>query len=168
MDNKNNQRQKDGLVVLAVKPMEKPYIATIPKDSKSLQKEVVGNIEVLYPFENPTAIVLNREGKLNGMPPNRGIYDGRGQICDIIAGTFLVTGMAENDFGSLDEKLAEKYRKMFRMSEMFFCHHGRIAALPVEIIEVGDTRRAGKRRGQEAADRNKVLDKKGMNFIMNL
>ena len=50
-----------------------------------------------YPFEDEVGILLNGNGKFEGLPLNRALYDDRGQVYDAIAGTFLVVGLTEND-----------------------------------------------------------------------
>ena len=69
------QKEPEGMRVLVVEPWKEPYLKTISGDLKSLQREVGGLIDATYPFEDMVAIVLNGEGKLNGMMPNRGLYN---------------------------------------------------------------------------------------------
>ena len=40
------------------------YVKEIDSDLKSLQHEVGGYIEAIYPYEDPVALVCNEEGKL--------------------------------------------------------------------------------------------------------
>ena len=88
-------------------------------------------IEAVYPFEDPVAILLNDEGKLNGSMPNRGLYDSSGNLYDIIAGTFLIVGLSEEDFCSLSEELSAKYMEKFKIPERMAFINGRIRMLPV-------------------------------------
>ena len=37
----------------------------------ALQRAVGGYIEAVYPYEDPVALIVNEEGKLNGLPLNR-------------------------------------------------------------------------------------------------
>ena len=62
------------IAVLVVEPDKKPYVKEIPSSLESLQHEVGGDIEAVYPFEEPVAIVCNEEGKMNGAELNRAIY----------------------------------------------------------------------------------------------
>ena len=57
---------------------------------ESLQHEVGGYIEAIYPYEEPVALVCNEEGKLEGLPLNRALRDEDGDIYDVVAGTFMV------------------------------------------------------------------------------
>ena len=84
------------ITVLVVEPDKKPYVKEIPSSLESLQHEVGGDIEAVYPFEEPVAIVCNEEGKMNGLPLNRALRDDSGEIYDIVAGTFLITGLTDD------------------------------------------------------------------------
>ena len=81
---------------------------------ESLQHQVGGLIQALYPFEY-AAIICNDEGKLLGLPWNRPLFDEDGNIYDVIAGTFLVVGLTEDDFGSLTEEQVKRYTDLFRL-----------------------------------------------------
>ena len=84
MNDNKNETVKDGITVLIVEPLKKPYIKMISKGLKVLQNEVGGNIEVIFPFEDSVTIVLNSDGKFRGLMPNRALYDCEGQLCDVI------------------------------------------------------------------------------------
>lgn len=121
--------------VLAVEPMQEPYVKEIDAGLKSLQKEVGGTIQAVYPLEEEAAVICNDEGKLNGMELNRALYDEDGKIYDIIAGSFLICGLDGDRFGSLPDELISKFSEQFKQPEMFFMHDGEIKALPVKIIK---------------------------------
>ena len=76
--------------------------------------------------------VCNDEGKLIGLELNRGLRDEDGNLYDIMAGTFLVVGLGEEDFTSLPPELAQKYMEHFKQPEQFINLNGQIIALPVE------------------------------------
>lgn len=98
--------------VLIVEPGKAPYGAEIPSGLESLQHQVGGLIQALY--IDDAALICNEEGKLLGLPFNRPLFDENGDLYDIIAGTFLVAGLTEDDFGSLSDEQIEKYSEMFR------------------------------------------------------
>lgn len=100
--------------VLRIRPMKSPEVIEIDGSLESLQKEVAGSIQATYPWEDEVALICNEEGKLIPLEFNRPLYDANAQIYDFIAGTFLIVGLTEDDFGSLTDKLIEKYTKMFR------------------------------------------------------
>lgn len=133
----DNQREIEGnnmsdkMKVLVVEPMQEPYIKEIDAGLKSLQKEVDGNIQAVYPFEEEAAIICNEEGKINGLELNRALYDEEGKIYDIVAGTFLICGLHEDNFGSLQDDLINKFSEQFKQPEQFFVMNGEITAIPV-------------------------------------
>ena len=120
------------MTVLVVEPMKEPYVKEIDPGLHSLQAEVGGDIGAAYPFRDPVALVCNDEGKLIGLDLNRGLRDENGELYDIMAGTFLVVGLGEEDFASLSPELAQKYMEHFRQPEQFISLGGQIIALPVE------------------------------------
>ena len=80
------------IAVLVVEPGKEPYVKEIDSGLESLQHEVGGCIEAIYPYEDPVALVCNEEGKLEGLPLNRALRDEDGDIYDVVAGTFMVVG----------------------------------------------------------------------------
>lgn len=125
------QMDTDTITVLSVKPLREPCVITIPNKLRTMQDQVGGMIEAVYPFEDPVAIILNEEGKLNGSMPNRGLYDSSGNLYDVIAGTFLIVGLSEEDFCSLSEELSAKYMEKYKVPERMALINGRIRMLPV-------------------------------------
>lgn len=124
---------KDYMDVLLVKPGEYPQMATIKGGLESLQAVVGGSIEAAYYFDDPVALVCNEEGKLNGMPLNRAIRDENGQPFEIIAGTFFICGLGEEDFRSLPKELQKKYEDKFKQPETFLrMGRGKIMAIPFD------------------------------------
>lgn len=104
----------DTMTVLVVEPMKRPYAKTIPNTLEAMQELVGGDVEEVYPFDDPVAIVCNEEGKLLGLPPNRLLRHEDGRPYDYIVGTFFLAGVDEEDFKSLSPDLMEKYDAMYR------------------------------------------------------
>ena len=118
--------------VLLVQPGKYPIMIEIEDSLKSMQKVVGGDIEEYMPFEDEVAIIYNEEGKFNGMPLNRAIYDGDKEIVDIIAGDFFIAlAPPDNEnFLSLPKKFENKYNHLFRYPEHFMKIDKKIIALP--------------------------------------
>ena len=116
--------------VLVVEPEKEPYVKEISSGLSSLQKEVGGFIEAIYPFEDPVAIICNEEGKLEGLPLNRALRDEDGHVYDIIAGTFLIAGLSEDNFCSLDDTQIEKFSAMYKNPELFMRFGSRTLVIP--------------------------------------
>lgn len=123
----------DTIKVLLVKPLKPPQVVEIPDTLESMQKAVGGDMEAVYPFEDPVAIVCNDEGKIRGLPLNRALRDSDGEILDIIAGDFFICDASGENFGSLSEKNIERYMNVFRNPERFFNTPEGIKASPVII-----------------------------------
>ena len=105
------------ITVLVVEPQKVPYTKIIVSGLESLQREVGGDIEAVYPFDDPIAIICNSNGKLTGQPLNRALWNKAGEIYDIIAGAFWVVGLAGDRFGSLDSAMLSRFRERFLRPE---------------------------------------------------
>lgn len=116
---------------LVVEPEKKPYVKMIDPGLESLQHEVDGYIEVVYPYDEPVGLVVNEEGKLSGLPLNRALRDENGEIYDAVAGKFLVVGLGEEDFCSLDNENLKKFSDKFALPEMFIHMNGKLTVVPV-------------------------------------
>lgn len=126
--------KENKITVLVVEPEKKPYVKVIENTLKSLQREVDGYIQAIYLFDD-AAVICDEESKINNKQLNRSLSDDTGEIYDIIAGTFLVVGLAEENFGSLSDEQLRKYAKRFEMPEVFISCNGKILAIPYEYIE---------------------------------
>ena len=119
------------MTVLLVEPEKYPEKIELGTELADLQKAVGGNIEVVYPFDDPVGLVMNEEGKLDGLPMNRALRDDDGKIYDVIAGSFLVVGLTEDDFGSLPPEQLQKYEEHFHQPEVFIRMGKGVMALPI-------------------------------------
>lgn len=120
------------MTVLVIEPEKKPYVKDISSGLASLQKEVGGYIQAVYPFEDPVAIICDEEAKLTGKELNRALRDEDGQIYDIVAGSFLIAGLGEEDFCSLTPEQIKKFSDMYKTPEMFLRLNGKLMVLPME------------------------------------
>lgn len=119
--------------VLMVEPGEIPYEADIEPGLRSLQAAVGGNIQAVYPYEDPVALICNEDGKFMGLPLNRALRDDTGEIYDIIAGNFIITGLGEESFSDLSPDLMEKYKEQFLAPESFVRIGGKILAVKQSV-----------------------------------
>lgn len=122
--------EENKINVLIVEPHKEPYMKEIGTELESLQAEVDGLIQVVYPYEDLVGIVCNEEGKINGMELNRAIYGEDNDIIDIIAGKFVVVGLDEDRFGNLTPEQQEKFADMFATPESFLLIGGKITVIP--------------------------------------
>lgn len=120
------------ITVLVVEPEKAPYAKEIDSGLESLQWEVGGDIQAVYPFPEPVAIVCNESGKMDGLLLNRALRDEEGKAYDIIAGAFLVVGLGDEDFISLPPEMILRFTRQFWIPEVFLRVNGSIVVLPME------------------------------------
>ena len=118
--------------VLVVEPEKKPYAKEVSSGLSSLQHEVGGYIQAVYPYEEPVAIICDEEAKLKGSELNRVLRDEDGKIYDVVAGTFLIVGLGEDDFTSLTPEHMKQFKEKFDTPEMFMRLNGKLVVLPME------------------------------------
>lgn len=98
--------------VLVVVPQKPCHVQEI--DSLAdMQQLVGGDIEAVYPFQEPVALVCNADGKLLGLPINRPLLDKDYLPYDIIRGTFFIAGLGQEDFISLTDEQIQRYKSLY-------------------------------------------------------
>ncbi len=117
--------------VVIVEPGKEPYAAEIGTELEDMQRVVDGYIQVIYPFDDEAAIVCNEEGKLRRLPLNRALRNEDGEICEVIAGTFMIVGEGEEDFISLSKEQIQTYIERFKNPEMVGMTNGKLVAVPL-------------------------------------
>ena len=110
---------QETMTVLVVEPRKPPYTAEIPVDLDGLTAAVDGPIAATYPFADQVALICNDEGRNMGLELNRALYDGRGQVYDVVPGTFVIAGLGDGCFTSLPEDMIEKYAQRFQTIEVY-------------------------------------------------
>lgn len=142
---------KETIKVLLVEPEERPKVVEIGTGLEDLQHAVGGDIEVVYPFEDRVGLIVNEEGKLIGLPLNRALRDENNEVYDIIAGSFLVAGLTEDNIGSLTEEQIGKFEGLFHQPETFVKMGRSIMAIPVpkEVLQMRDAVRAKEEMGEK-------------------
>ena len=119
--------------VLLIEPLKEPRPIQINSGLEPLQKAVGGDIQAVYPFDDPVAIIVNDEGKNMGLPPNRVLRDENGRIYDILPGNALIVGLGEESFTDLSPELMKKYSDFFRIPEKFLNINGNIIVLKCPV-----------------------------------
>lgn len=117
-----DEKKKDMIRVIHVSPGKRASIVEIEDSLKAMQNLVGGMIEEYMPYEDDVAIICNEEGKMMGLPVNRGITDENGQLQDIIAGDFFIcyAPIESEKFLSMPPNLEKKYKEKFEYPEQFF------------------------------------------------
>ena len=93
--------------VLVKEPGKEAELRDIPNTLKALQSAVGGYIETVT-FAEDCTLVVNEEGKLQGLPPNFLFFG------DVIAGTAVLAGVDGEEFCSLTDEQIESARKLLR------------------------------------------------------
>lgn len=128
--------------VLMVEPGKVPHETEIEGGLKSLQAAVGGDIQAVYPYEDPVALICNEEGKYMSLPLNRALRDEDGNIYDIVAGNFLIVGLGEESFTDLAPELMEKFTDQFKHPEEFVRITGKILAVKQPVPEEKGTQKS--------------------------
>lgn len=101
------------LTVLVVEPMKRPYIRQIPDTPQAMRKVVGGEIEAVYPHDEPVALVCGSEGKFTGLQPNRFLCLENGKPYDVVCGTFFLAGIHGENFVSLTPEQIRQCRSIY-------------------------------------------------------
>ena len=129
--------------VLLVEPEKYPKEIVIDDSLEAMQEVVGGDIEEYMPFEDEVAIICNEEGKVNGLTPNRAVYDEHSrEMQDVICGKFFIVyaPFEAEKFQSLPPDLAEKYREKFKYPECFMRVNNEIIAVPFKPVRADKER----------------------------
>lgn len=131
---------QETMTVLVVEPRKPPYTAEIPVGLDGLSDAVGGPIAATYPFDEQVGLICNDEGRNMGLELNRALYDGRGQVYDVIRGTFVIAGLGDGCFTSLPEDLVEKYSRRFQTIEIYAQVGNRtlMFQVPQDTVELSD------------------------------
>lgn len=149
-DNGKEIEKLNELEVLLVEPGQYARMTTIEAGLSSMQEIVGGYIQAVNYFDEPVTLVCNEEGKINGMELNRAIKDENGKMIDIVAGTFFICGVGEENFISLPPEHRAKFEKMFKKPEAFLKMGKGVMAIPIEPKKDALNKAAGtKNHGQE-------------------
>lgn len=115
--------------VIMLEPGKPAYVKEIGSDLASIQETVEGIVEIIYPFSDVfVGLACNEEGKINGLPLNRAVYDNDGEIIDIIAGKAFLCDCSTDELQSLSPELLDKYLKKFEHPQKFARLNGEIIA----------------------------------------
>ena len=116
--------------VLIVEPGKRPIKADILHTLHNLQHVVGGDIQAIYPWDDPVALVCDDEGLLKQRDFNRYVAP---EV--VIFGTFFICGLGEEDFADLPDDLMDKYEAMFRAPELLIPTPMGYAVIPVDAKE---------------------------------
>lgn len=120
------------ITVLVVEPGKVPYTKEIGDDWRAFQAEVGGTFQIIYPGYDPVGLVCNDDGKLLGLPLNRGLLDDDGELYDVVAGTFFLVGLGGGGTTvSLTGEQIRKYEQRFHDPEQFIRVNNKLVSIPL-------------------------------------
>ena len=128
------ENERDKIRVIVCRVDERAEMIEIDDKLEAMQEVVGGLIQEYMPWEDEVAIICNEEGKMMGLPLNRGIRSDEGQLQDIIAGDFFIcyAPLESERFLSMPPDLEEKYKEKFDLPEMFMMENGVIETIKYE------------------------------------
>jgi hypothetical protein len=121
-------------VVVVAPDQGVPTVKTINNELSELQAIVGGHIELVYydQFE----LFCNEEGKLEGLPLNRPLYDENGKMVEVLAGQFFITkGDKNGDLRDLtDEEIAKAIELFTFTPESYDKFIENLRAIGVKVV----------------------------------
>ena len=128
------ENERDKIRVIVCRVDERAEVIEIDDKLEAMQEVVGGLIQEYMPWEDEVAIICNEEGKMMGLPLNRGIRSDEGQLQDIIAGDFFIcyAPIESERFLSMPPELEAKYKEKFDLPEMFMMENGVIETIKYE------------------------------------
>ena len=143
------QDERDKIRVIVCRTDERAEVVEIEDKLETMQEIVGGLIQEYMPWEDEVALIVNEEGKVSGLPLNRGIRNQNGRVQDVIAGDFFIcyAPIESERFLSMPPDLEKKYLEMFDLPEMFMLGDGEIMAVKYEPGGTNNQRTAVTARG---------------------
>lgn len=131
-----NGEKIETISVLFVQPNKYPKMVKIEDSLEAMQQLVGGDIEEYMPFDDEVALVCNAEGKINGLPPNRAVYNAQHQMIEIMAGDFFIchAPLSSEKYLSLPPDLEKKYAGLFKNPERFEKTENGYKAIPYKSL----------------------------------
>ncbi len=117
---KAQQPKQNAIRVVLLEPGKLAQVTAIDASLSGMQNIVGGCIEGYYPFAERVCMVVNDEGKINGMPLNRAVYGKNKEMLNIIAGTAFICDCSGEDFASLSDEQLKRYAAQFKYPERFY------------------------------------------------
>ncbi len=126
---------------MVVEPGFVPYEKEID-GLKEMQETVGGYIDVIYPYDEPVAIVCNDEAIIHNMPFNRSVEGGYGGVF----GTFFICGITEDNLCSLPPEQVDRFKRRFHHAEILL---GAVENEPVTLKVSPKAKETPKQKGRE-------------------
>ena len=120
--------------VLYIQVGKRPQVIEIKHTLKEMQRLVGGIISAYSPFDDGSVMIVNDNGKNEGLEFNRTVRDKKGEVIDIIAGDFFICYAPpdNSELSSLPDELIQKYTEVFKTPQAFIDIGGKMLVVPVD------------------------------------
>lgn len=124
----------DMMTILYIQAGKKPQVIRIRQVPSEMQRLVGGTISSFTPFDDGSVMIVNDNGKIDGLQFNRAVRDKNGKVIDIIAGDFFIcyASPGKPEFSSLPDELIRKYSELFKTPKSFIDIGGKMLVVPVD------------------------------------
>lgn len=124
----------DMMTVLYIQVGKKPQVIRIRQVLSEMQRLVGGIISTFSPFDDGSVMIVNDNGKNEGLAFNRAVRDKNGKVIDIIAGDFFICYAPpdNSELSSLPDELIQKYTEVFKTPQAFIDIGGKMLVVPVD------------------------------------
>ena len=124
----------DMMTVLYIQVGKKPQVIRIRHMLSEMQRLVGGTISSFTPFDDGSGMIVNDNGKNEGLEFNRTVRDKKGKVIDIIAGDFFICYAPpdNSELSSLPDELIQKYTEVFKTPQAFIDIGGKMLIVPVD------------------------------------
>lgn len=124
----------DMMTVLYIQVGKKPQVIRIRHMLSEMQRLVGGTISSFTPFDDGSVMIVNDNGKNEGLEFNRTVRDKKGKVIDIITGDFFICYAPpdNSELSSLPDELIQKYTEVFKTPQTFIDIGGKMLVVPVD------------------------------------
>ena len=122
----------DMMTVLYIQVGKKTQVIRIRHMLSEMQRLVGGTISSFTPFDDGSVMIVNDNGKNEGLEFNRTVRNKKGKVIDIIAGDFFICYAPPDrpDFSNLPDELIRKYSELFKTPKVFIKIDGKLIIMP--------------------------------------
>lgn len=129
-----NFSMNEMMKVLYIQVRKRPQVIRIRHMLSEMQRLVGGTISSFTPFDDGSVMIVNDNGKNEGLEFNRTVRDKKGKVIDIIAGDFFICYAPpdNSELSSLPDELIQKYTEVFKTPQAFIDIGGKMLVVPVD------------------------------------
>ena len=113
--------EKNKISALYVCPNKPPELVLVEPTTPVFRGLLGGPIEEIFPYFEEVMLLCSASAKVERKPPNRALYDGNGNLIDVVAGDFILVGapLTEPGFISLTPEQINRYQALYQTPDQF-------------------------------------------------